>query len=143
MCLRNEDLHMVYCPSKKKYIGIGYKSMYTWREGTRCRVYGGVTLKTGVWYDALKVQNEGQWENRSQLELIRSYGGSNTQYAAGFHIFLNPKHAAKYGSKHDVFKVEYYDIIGFGRNQTKGTNSGPCVIAHKMRILGKINPELI
>ena len=140
MCLKTEELNMKYDCVKKKYIGIGYKSCNTYDNGKTVAVRFDTRLKIGVWYDALKVQNKIMLKD-NEAELTRISSHDSLKYPAGFHIFLNPKHAQTYGFKYvPVWLVEYCDVIGLGKNKyNQGNNSGPCVIAHQMRIVGKIN----
>lgn len=143
MCLKNEDLHMQYNPSKRKYVGKAYKHMRSY-DGKGCRVRGGVILKIGKWYDALKVQNEGSSEDNQQLKKISTENYSDPLYAAGFHLFLSSRHAAKWGgTTSNVYEVEYCDVIGYGKNNFSLNSSGPCVIAHQMRIVRRLNKSEI
>lgn len=140
MCLKSEKLGMQYNSHLKKYIGQGYKTGYDF-DGLKVR--GARILKIGKWYDAFKLQKDIE-QFTYQTGLMRIYSDESKTYHAGFHIFLNPKHAKIYGGTKPVWLVEYYDVIGFGKNKFNQENaSGPCVIAHKMRVIRKIDKSEI
>lgn len=123
MCL--ERVTYPHRISHGKAIGLGFKSGIDSITPRVNKIHGQVKYaKPGVWYKCDDICLEDNVDNT---------------YKGGFHILLTARDAESYQNAHNtVYLVEYSNILHIGTQCLfSSMQYVPCVIAEKIRYLGK------